>query len=614
MMKNKTVILFSLLVLCFQASAQTVIDGGNVSGKWTKANSPYQVNGDIKVIAGTTLEIEPGVVVDFRGGELLIEGKLLAEGTPNDNIILRLWTGLVFNTILEDESIIKYAVISSTNSNSIGVSIRNGNVTLTHNTIHYNGGGVSIGGNGNVILTNNIITNNRRGVYIAYANGNVTLTDNIISNNTLSPSYSITSASLYGGGIYIANGNVTLTDNIISNNTLSTSYGITSASLYGGGIYIANGNVTLTDNIISNNTFSTYYGTTSSLFGGGICIAGGSVTFTNNTVSNNNGGIYVTNNAIVSINGNTIKHNAHSGNYGGGIYLENSTANVYNNVISDNSAKSFGGGMYVKNMASNIYNNIISNNKHAAKATGAGGGICLVNSNSVIVNNTIVYNDTEKGGGIYCSNGSSPAVINNIIYGNTTGLFGGQVYIADNTSAPKMLYNLNQRNSVESPLGVIYNWEANYDKSNFDANPQFINYALQNYRLRPNSPCINAGIEDVWGLDLPDVDMDGNIRVYDGRIDIGAYEYGALQVGTNIENVITQQSLTLYPNPASDFLFIQSESPIEKVEIYNQLGACVLKNTNVINKVTISNLSDGLYLVRIYTNGTTVTGKIIVKK
>ena len=46
------------LMASFQGNAGTIFEGGNVSGKWTKAGSPYRVNGDITVAAGSTLEID----------------------------------------------------------------------------------------------------------------------------------------------------------------------------------------------------------------------------------------------------------------------------------------------------------------------------------------------------------------------------------------------------------------------------------------------------------------------------------------------------------------------------------------------------------------------------
>ena len=41
--------------------ASTTIPGGAVSGTWTLSGSPYLIDGDITVLAGQTLTIEPGI-------------------------------------------------------------------------------------------------------------------------------------------------------------------------------------------------------------------------------------------------------------------------------------------------------------------------------------------------------------------------------------------------------------------------------------------------------------------------------------------------------------------------------------------------------------------------
>ena len=83
---------------------------------------------------------------------------------------------------------------------------------------------------------------------------------------------------------------------------------------------------------------------------------------------------------------------------------------------------------------------------------------------------------------------------------------------------------------------------------------------------------------------------------------------------TGIIETLRATSLQIYPNPAKDYIFIQSEVPVEKVEIYNQSGICVLKNNNPTEILDVSDLSNGFYLVRIYVNGIPANKKIIVRK
>ncbi len=76
-----------LLIWTFQGLSQTIIPAGNVSGTWTAANSPYQVQGLIVVQDGQTLTVEPGATIQFGStGRLRIKGNVLASGTLTDPI------------------------------------------------------------------------------------------------------------------------------------------------------------------------------------------------------------------------------------------------------------------------------------------------------------------------------------------------------------------------------------------------------------------------------------------------------------------------------------------------------------------------------------------------
>src|SRR5438874_9942045 len=46
--------------------------------------------------------------------------------------------------------------------------------------------------------------------------------------------------------------------------------------------------------------------------------------------------------------------------------------------------------------------------------------------------------------------------------------------------------------------------------------------AAGDYHLQPNSPCIDAGLNEAWMFGASD--PDGNSRIVNGRVDIGAYE------------------------------------------------------------------------------------------
>ncbi|WP_396177157.1 family 16 glycosylhydrolase [Flavobacterium sp.] len=66
-------------------------------------------------------------------------------------------------------------------------------------------------------------------------------------------------------------------------------------------------------------------------------------------------------------------------------------------------------------------------------------------------------------------------------------------------------------------------------------------------------------------------------------------------------------------NPAKDFLEIQSEIPIDRIEIYNMTGILALTATEISDKIDISRLPAGIYILNIYSGNERNVRKLIVK-
>ena len=105
---------------------------------WSLAESPYEVTGDVTVQAGVTLQIEPGVVVQFRQNTgLEVRGRLLAEGTPVDRIQFdraagaSRWDGLAFRQTLDD-SRVSYADMRYGDSQGEAVLVDHARLLLDH--------------------------------------------------------------------------------------------------------------------------------------------------------------------------------------------------------------------------------------------------------------------------------------------------------------------------------------------------------------------------------------------------------------------------------------------------------------------------------------------------
>lgn len=81
----------------------------------------------------------------------------------------------------------------------------------------------------------------------------------------------------------------------------------------------------------------------------------------------------------------------------------------------------------------------------------------------------------------------------------------------------------------------------------------------------------------------------------------------------SVEEEVASAKLALYPNPVSNELNIDSDKAIQKVEVYNLTGALVNLKAGNNNTIDMSDLANGSYLVKVYTENS-LTTKIIIKK
>ena len=78
-----------------------------------------------------------------------------------------------------------------------------------------------------------------------------------------------------------------------------------------------------------------------------------------------------------------------------------------------------------------------------------------------------------------------------------------------------------------------------------------------------------------------------------------------------IDDETLSEGLNLYPNPVSNTLSIESKLPLSKVEVYSVLGQRVKDINSDFNSISTDNLSNGIYLIRIYSEKGVVVRKII---
>lgn len=79
----------------------------------------------------------------------------------------------------------------------------------------------------------------------------------------------------------------------------------------------------------------------------------------------------------------------------------------------------------------------------------------------------------------------------------------------------------------------------------------------------------------------------------------------------SINDETLSQGLNLYPNPVISLLTIDSEISLSKVEIYSMLGEKIKEIKSDFRSIPTDNLSNGVYIFRIYSEKGMVTKKVI---
>jgi predicted outer membrane repeat protein len=449
------------------------------------------VDDDLTVGDDVTLTIVPGSILNISAGKRIeIKGRILALGTELDSIVFTSadtsgfysnpneidggWKGIFFNNSdgllnSSDTSKFNFCKIEYCKTNSDEITVHSGAVRI----IEYS----------KVSINNSLF---QRNMFRQY--------------------------NSYGGAIYINNCSPKISNNLFQFNT---------AIKTAGAIYCVGSSCSP---LISGNTFrfnnSRNGGAINSSFESSPFII--SNVFDENISQENGGAIYCEDKSRAIIRDNKILRNKAS--TGGGLYFMSGKCILQNNYIINNYASYKGGGMYL-----NVYNNetesltIIGNIFANNTALSSGGGLAFGTNRVLTINNTIVNNYADRFGAI----DGLTNMYNNIIWGNESKY--GPVVNIDTTNIYKnTLFQLESNSEIE-----------NFRNDNFvnniiNVDPMFQNPTvgsgldydafIADWNLKDSSLAIDGGILDTDSITVDSLDIYGNVRVFNDKIDIGAIE------------------------------------------------------------------------------------------
>ena len=328
-----------------------------------------------------------------------------------------------------------------------------------------------------------------------------------------------------GGGLNVIGGGA---DIVIENCVLSNN---TAAAGNGGGAFIrtSSGQVSLINNLFEGNHNTDSYGK-----GGGAYIYASSVSLTSNIFTGNTadskegGGIYVwtTSSSDITIDSNKFISNSATNSSGGGLFLDGASGPVIftNNIFAGNTSGVAGGGAYVYPRAGAL--TVVNNTFEGNSATNTGGGLYVYLS----------YSSTSLN------------LYNNIFYNNSAGSIGGDLYtyVGAGTIQTRAYNNDFSCNDFTGGSACLYISDTtSYSNSgNISQDPLFADSANYDYHLASTSPCIDVGSNSAPSV--PSTDFEGDQRIIDSTVDMGADEFGVILTSPNGgETIVSGGSRTI---------------------------------------------------------------------
>ena len=278
--------------------------------------------------------------------------------------------------------------------------------------------------------------------------------------------------------------------------TGSDTYTATTDSYYGGGIYVSGAEPTLEDLVVTGNSLAAYSYTV---------LEGGDTT----EVVSFGGGLYVEDGAATT---EGVEFSENSADAGGGAYVSADGTLVATHDVFDANTASSGGGFTSEGTVTAGNSVLVNNASSGTGSTWGGAGVDIGDGIAYLTNVTVVGNDSASSASVYNWSGGSLNIKNSILTANESGA----VLDAEDAGVA-MSYSDVYSTGTAYGSGVD---EAEFDgvDGNIQDSPLFTSwsddddYSNDDLSLDAASTCVDAG------------DPDGAYDDADGTAnDMGAY-------------------------------------------------------------------------------------------
>lgn len=596
-------------------TTETATASLNASGGATSYTS-VAIKPAVGVTATISGDVASAPLVRIQGSNITLDGSNAASGTTRDLTLT--------NTSVTAPQVLTFIAASAAAANT-NITVKNLNIVNGINTssafIMYDGAATPTGGFfNNVTIQNNSVKKAYIGIYLFAATaagngGNTLVTGNdvsasgadavrlcgiyaqgadgvTVSNNTIG-NFETTNAEIKRG-VWFATATV---NSSITSNTI-TNLGYTGTGAGGAsGITVTSGNTgasAAANIIVKGNTISNFNSSgTGTLFAG--IYAGGTLT----------NGMTITNNKITGIKNTNV-----SGYGAQGIYLSTTslTSNtlVANNIVSGVAGYGYATTGGVNDNGNGIiiaagggykvyYNTVVMDVSQTVAGrpsalnitsgvTGAGG--------IDVRNNLFVNTQTQAGDRYAIYAGAASTVFSTINYNNFYSSGTNLGYIGGAAKATLADIQAGFGGNVNS-LNVL---------------PVFVSATDFHVSGTGNAALDNKGTPVVEVT----LDADGNTRNA-VTPDLGSFEFTATVLAVN--EAAKKNTVNFYPNPVVDYLYINNDSRIKDVEVYNVSGQRILSETINAEKgsVDMKRAPAGIYIVKVNTERGSQSLKVIKK-